>query len=100
MTELRCSDGTVVRISKETEAELRRQFGPKKPEFGDIVTHNSYGYKRVVLYDAHGKLQVYSIDRLSSEPYIQGGGLRPSLMQHYTPTGKNIFKDNLLDLTL
>lgn len=94
MAELRCSDGTVVRISKETEAELRRQFGPKKVKFGDVVEHKDYGYKRVVLYDAHGKLQVYSIDSCNSGPYIQM--LQP---WRYTPTGKNIFKDNLLGLT-
>jgi hypothetical protein len=39
MAELKCSDGTVVQISTETEKELRKTFGPK-PEvtykIGDI----------------------------------------------------------------
>ena len=90
--ELKCSDGTVVKISSETEEELRRQFGPKEIVFGDIVKHKDYGYKRVVLYDAHGELQVYSISW--GGPNIQSGGLK-----WYIPTGKNIFKDNLLNLT-
>ena len=30
MAELKCSDGTVIKISKETEQELRRAFEPKK----------------------------------------------------------------------
>ena len=98
MANLTCSDGTVIQISAETEEELRRQFGPKKPEFGDVVEHKDYGYKRIVLYDAHGKLQVYSIDSCDSGPYIQTTqGAIPRT--HYTPTGKNIFKDNLLGLT-
>ena len=92
MAELRCSDGTVVKISKETEAELRRQFGRKEPEFGDIVEHWKFGFKRVVLYDAHGELQVYSISHCR-KPYMQ------TVKVDYTPTGQNIFKDNLLDLT-
>ena len=95
MANLTCSDGTVIQISAETEEELRRQFGPKKPEFGDVVEHKDYGYKRVVLYDAHGKLQVYSIDSCNSGPYIQ----TTTQQMRYTPTGKNIFKDNLLGLT-
>jgi len=90
--ELKCSDGTVVKISSETEEELRRQFGPKEIVFGDIVKHKDCGYKRVVLYDAHGELQVYSISR--GRPNIQSGGLK-----RYIPTGKNIFRDNLLNLT-
>lgn len=38
MAELRCSDGTVVPISEETEAELRKAFEPRhvwKP--GDVL---------------------------------------------------------------
>ena len=30
MAILKCDDGTEVKISTETEAELRKQFGPKK----------------------------------------------------------------------
>ncbi len=33
MAELRCKDGTVIKISDETEAELREAFGPKPPKF-------------------------------------------------------------------
>ena len=29
MAELKCKDGTVIKISDETEAELRKVFGPK-----------------------------------------------------------------------
>ncbi len=29
MAELKCKDGTVIQISDETEAELRKAFGPK-----------------------------------------------------------------------
>ncbi len=44
MTELRCDDGTVVQISKETEKELRKVFG--KPEHkwvhGDVFSNHVY----------------------------------------------------------
>ena len=36
MAELKCSDGTVIKISDETEAELRKVFGPK-PNYKDIT---------------------------------------------------------------
>lgn len=32
MTELKCKDGTVIKISDETEAELRKAFGPRPPK--------------------------------------------------------------------
>ena len=86
MAELRCSDGTVVKISEETEAELRRQFGPKEPEFGDIVTC-CYG-RRVVLR-FKGRLWAYN----------KKGDPCGSITDMYTSTGKNIFKDNLLNLS-
>ncbi len=35
MAELKCKDGTIVKISDETEAELRRAFEPKKPNYRD-----------------------------------------------------------------
>ena len=31
MAELKCKDGTVIKINDETEAELRVAFGPKPP---------------------------------------------------------------------
>ena len=34
MAELRCSDGTVIQISDETEQELKKAFGPK-PDYKD-----------------------------------------------------------------
>ena len=39
MAELKCKDGTVVQISDETEAELRKAFGPKPEKtfkIGDV----------------------------------------------------------------
>ena len=36
MTELKCNDGTVIKISDETEAELRRAFRPK-PNYKDFA---------------------------------------------------------------
>ena len=33
MAELKCKDGTVIKISDETEAELRKAFEPKPPKF-------------------------------------------------------------------
>ena len=36
MAELKCKDGTVIKISDEIEAELRRVFGPK-PDYKDSV---------------------------------------------------------------
>jgi len=38
MAELKCSDGTVIQISKETEQELRKAFGPQPTySVGDVV---------------------------------------------------------------
>lgn len=37
MAELKCSDGTVIKISKETEDELRKAFGDSPPEFNSFV---------------------------------------------------------------
>lgn len=38
MAELKCKDGTVIKISNETEAELRDAFGPKpKPSYKDYA---------------------------------------------------------------
>jgi len=91
--ELKCSDGTVVKISSETEEELRRQFGPKKIVFGDIVFLKNDKDKRVILYDSVGTLRAYSIR--DKKPRSQSSGL-----WLYIPTGKNIFKDNLLNLTV
>lgn len=34
MAELKCNDGTIIKISDKTEAELRRAFGPK-PDYKD-----------------------------------------------------------------
>lgn len=42
MAELKCSDGTVIQISDETEAELREAFGPK-PSYFDRVVKVSIG---------------------------------------------------------
>lgn len=36
MAELKCKDGTVIKISDETEAELRKAFGPK-PNYKDAA---------------------------------------------------------------
>lgn len=38
MAELKCKDGTIIKISDETEAELRKAFGPK-PDYieGDLT---------------------------------------------------------------
>lgn len=35
MAELKCKDGTVIKISDETEAELRKAFEPKPPKYED-----------------------------------------------------------------
>lgn len=40
MAELKCNDGTVIKISDETEQELRKAFGPKEEitySVGDFV---------------------------------------------------------------
>lgn len=37
MAELTCKDGTVIKISDETEAELRKAFGEKKPKYQDCA---------------------------------------------------------------
>lgn len=42
MAELKCKDGTVIKISDETEAELRKVFGPK-PSYSDHVVKVSIG---------------------------------------------------------
>ena len=40
MAELRCNDGTVVQISAETEAELRKAFEPSHIwKHGDVFTN-------------------------------------------------------------
>lgn len=92
MAELKCNDGTVVQISKETETELRAAFGSKL-EFGDIVIYRQdKRSKRVVLYDKYGQLQVYSVS-LHNKLYLQSIDLKC-----YTLTGQNIFTDDLLDL--
>ena len=90
--ELKCSDGTVVKISSETEEELRRQFGPKEIVFGDIVFLKDFKDKRVILYDSAGTLRAYNIR--DKKPRLQSSNLGL-----YIPTGKNIFKNNLLNLT-
>ena len=36
MAELKCKDGTVIKISDETEAELRKVFG-SRPSYKDIT---------------------------------------------------------------
>ena len=35
MAELKCKDGTVIKISDETEAELRKAFSPKPKDYID-----------------------------------------------------------------
>lgn len=35
MAKLTCKDGVVIQISDETEAELRKAFGPKIPKYKD-----------------------------------------------------------------
>lgn len=54
MAELRCSDGTVVQISAETEAELRKAFGPEITyRIGDIFwrSHNDGQYLQLSVSD-------------------------------------------------
>ncbi len=41
MAELKCKDGTVVKISDETEQELRKAFG-KKLKHGDYGFYNGH----------------------------------------------------------
>jgi len=54
MAKLTCSDGTVIQISKETEAELRKAFGKPEPTYqvGDIFcrdcTINTTRYVKIV----------------------------------------------------
>jgi len=35
---LTCSDGVEIKISAETEKEMREKFGPKKPKF-ELIKH-------------------------------------------------------------
>lgn len=42
MAELKCKDGTVIKISDETEAELRKAFEPK-PDYKDGVIKVTIG---------------------------------------------------------
>ena len=60
MATLTCTDGTVVQISAETEAELREAFGPKQ-----TLRHGDYGYYQghkgdpcVVCEDGDGDLKI------------------------------------------
>ena len=56
MAELRCSDGKVINISKETEKELREAFSEPEWKFGDIIETEG-GCKRIVLYNKNGELR-------------------------------------------
>lgn len=90
------SDGTSTKMSSETERALQAKFSPE-PELavGDIVEYKygSWKSKRIVMYDAQGELRVYSVTR-DGKMYLQT--LHRS---NYRSTGKNIFTDNLFNLT-
>jgi len=66
MAELRCSDGTVIQISKETEQELRKAFGPQPTySVGNVVYREYSGtpgcnYFRIVASE-NGKVGLRSL---------------------------------------
>jgi hypothetical protein len=98
MAKLTCSDGTVVEISKETEAELKKAFGPKpkpEPKFGDIVIGATSNKFAVMLYDKTGVLRAhkYRPRRVGSFTIDRSG------LWWFTPIGRNIFTNNLLNLS-
>jgi hypothetical protein len=62
MAELKCSDGTVVQISTETEAELRKAFESKHVwKHGDVFKNGSG--RMMYLNPKHGKEQMVWVDR-------------------------------------
>jgi hypothetical protein len=100
MAKLTCSDGTVVEISKETEAELKKAFGPKPepkpiPKFGDIVVGRTSNKFAVMLYDKAGVLCAHKYRPCRNGSFI----IDRSGLGWFTPTiGQNIFTNNLLGL--
>lgn len=97
MLEFKWSGGTVTNMIAETEVELREKFSPKpkpKPKFGDMVT-SDLGL-RIVLYNSEGKLRAHN----ASFSAVNGFGCGDTDTSFYTPTGQNIFTDNLLDLDM
>jgi len=47
MAELHCKDGTVIKISEETENEIRKAFGhniPEEVKFGDVFCLDDHRY--------------------------------------------------------
>jgi hypothetical protein len=91
MAELKCSDGTVVNISSETEQELRKAFEPKPPQLGDIVTciHG----RRVVLPS-----MLWHETEFEAFDYtgVAVGVVQRVSENFYTPTGENIFNGGVL----
>jgi hypothetical protein len=97
MAELKCSDGTVIEISKETEQELRKAFGPVyEPKLGDILTCN-FG-ERVVMYsDELGRLAAFHHSKTRdpwpdpTDDLTEAGGV-------YKSTGRNVFRGDSLTI--
>lgn len=82
-------DDKTITLSDETVRNLKRELGIKRElKFGDIVTciHG----QRVVLFNINGDLIVVN------KKGNKAGNVRDT--SYYRPTGKNIFKDNLLNL--
>jgi len=91
MAELHCSDGKVIKISKETEKEFRKAFFGGVWEFGDVIEVGSN--KRIVLYNQNGDLVGVWTDRENDADNGRGQSLEYCSNYGYKKTG-NIFKDN------
>ncbi len=62
MAELRCSDGTVVQISAETEAKLRKAFEPKHVwKHGDVFDEGDGVYPKIYIHVDGEKPQVFHL---------------------------------------
>ncbi len=76
MAELRCNDGTVVQISAETEAGLRKAFEPKHVwEHGDVF--------RWVKPGGDGSVMIYLI--IGVEPVVYTLVSEPKCRADYHP---------------
>ena len=95
MAELKCKDGTIIEISDETEAELRKASSKPEWKFGDVAAYrskfNGITDIQCYLYDKNGKLAWFYLNKGShSNPYgLKVGGPE---VEEYIEIG-NIFED-------
>lgn len=86
-----CEEDIVsLHMNLERLQEEKQQYEAlyKDPQFGDIVTYDrDRNRKRVMLYNEDGELRAFTCNKIDYNQTL------------YQPTGKNIFADNLLNLS-